>query len=538
MHAGKDSIRIGALARRWFMNFRQKMAIAFTTMLFLPLLLTAVSFLVIGNYTVHPEGGAIRLRDYQTLTEDLETSSRLTDSYYDMLKHEIRSDPEKLRDREYLEHVSKKLEELNSFLIVRSGDDLYYTDDSAKAKGLFRNLPAWQGEDINQETAQYSYSVDNTQYLVKQLDFADASGTEYSIFILTRVTSIVPRAFLVRMALAITVILAATALLILRWFNNGVLKPINQLDVAMDKIRDGNLDYMLPTDEKGEIGDLYRSYEDMRLRLKESAEEKLDQEKANSELIRNISHDLKTPITSVKGYVEGLMDGVANTPEKQQKYLQTIYNKASDMDRLINELTLYARIDNDRIPYNFHRINVTDYFADCVDEIGMDMEARGIELDYSNLVDPATQIIADPEQLKRVINNIISNSVKYMDKNHQKIAIRIRDEQEDSIRIEIEDNGRGIAARDLSHIFDRFYRADSSRNSATGGSGIGLSIVKKIVEDHGGYIWATSTEGTGTCMHIVLRKYKERTDASVDGSARQVKQEEMQDVREEKDSDH
>ncbi len=127
------------------MNFRQKMAIAFTTMLFLPLLLTAVSFLVIGNYTVHPEGGVIRLRDYQTLTEDLETSSRLTDSYYDMLKHEIRSDPEKLRDREYLEHVSKKLEELNSFLIVRSGDDLYYTDDSAKAKGLFRNLPAWQG---------------------------------------------------------------------------------------------------------------------------------------------------------------------------------------------------------------------------------------------------------------------------------------------------------------------------------------------------------------------------------------------------------
>ena len=520
------------------MNFRQKMAIAFTTMLFLPLLLTAVSFLVIGNYTVHPEGGAIRLRDYQTLTEDLETSSRMTDSCYNMLKHEISSDPGKLRDREYLEHVAGKLEELNSFLIVRSGDALYYTDDKAKAQGLFRNLPAWQGEEINQETAQYSYSVDNTQYLVKQLDFADASETEYSIFILTRVTSIVPRTFLVRMSLAITVILAATALLILRWFNNGVLKPINQLDVAMDKIRDGNLDYMLPTDEKGEIGDLYRSYEDMRLRLRESAEEKLNQEKANSELIRNISHDLKTPITSVKGYVEGLMDGVANTPEKQKKYLQTIYNKASDMDRLINELTLYARIDNDRIPYNFHRINVTDYFADCVDEIGMDMEARGIELDYSNLVDPKTQVIADPEQLRRVINNIISNSVKYMDKNHQKIAIRIRDEQEDSIRIEIEDNGKGIAARDLSHIFDRFYRADSSRNSATGGSGIGLSIVKKIVEDHGGYIWATSTEGTGTCMHIVLRKYKERMDASVEGSARQVKQEEMQDVREEKDSDH
>ena len=110
--------------------------------------------------------------------------------------------------------------------------------------------------------------------------------------------------------------------------------------------------------------------------------------------------------------------------------------------------------------------------------------------------------------MKRVINNIIGNSIKYMGSRKGEIDIRILDEV-DSIRVEIEDNGKGIPAKDLPNIFERFFRSDASRNSAQGGSGIGLSIVKKIIEDHGGYIWATSKEGEGTCMHFVLRKYQE-----------------------------
>ena len=143
--------------------------------------------------------------------------------------------------------------------------------------------------------------------------------------------------------------------------------------------------------------------------------------------------------------------------------------------------------------------------------MGLDLEQRSIELNYSNLVQPDTVVIADPEQMKKVINNIISNSVKYMDKPRGTIDIRILDETE-SIRIEIEDNGKGIAQKDLPKIFERFYRTDASRNSAQGGSGIGLSIVRKIIEDHGGYIWATGREGEGTCIHFVLRKYIELQD--------------------------
>lgn len=125
------------------------------------------------------------------------------------------------------------------------------------------------------------------------------------------------------------------------------------------------------------------------------------------------------------------------------------------MDRLINELTYYSSIDNNRIPYNFHRINVAEFFADCVEDVGLDLESKNIQLNYSNLVEPDTRIIADPEQLKKVINNIIGNSIKYMDKEKGVIDIRLLDEV-DSIRVEIEDNGKGIAAKDLGNIFERF----------------------------------------------------------------------------------
>ena len=346
---------------------------------------------------------------------------------------------------------------------------------------------------------------------------ADMHGILPPTEMLGKVEAFASATFLVYMIIAIAGILFFTSFTLTRWFQKGVLDPVTKLNTGLQKVAEGNFEYRLdPTQYKGndEMSTMLRNYEDMRLRLKESTEEKVAHEKENRELISNISHDLKTPITAIKGYCEGIIDGVADTPEKQEKYIKTIYAKAMDMDRLINELTIYSKIDNNRIPYHFIRLNVSDYFNDCVEEVGLDLEAKNIELNYSNLVDPETQVIADPEQMKRVINNIIGNSVKYIDKPHGIIDIRILDEV-DSIRIEIEDNGKGIAAKDLSMIFDRFYRTDASRNSAQGGSGIGLSIVKKIVEDHGGYIWATSKEMEGTCMHIVLRKYVEAEKETV-----------------------
>lgn len=315
--------------------------------------------------------------------------------------------------------------------------------------------------------------------------------------------------------LVILLILIVTAVLLIGWMYQTMITPIKKLQIAADNIRDGNLDFSVDYQENDEIGQLAKSFEEMRQRLKDSAEEKISNEKENRALISNIAHDLKTPITAVKGYAEGIMDGVANTPEKVDKYIRTIYNKANEMDTLINELTFYTKIDTNRIPYNFAKINVSEYFTDCVEEIGMDLEAKGIGLSYYNYVDEDVQIIADPEQIRRVVGNIISNSIKYMNKPNGFINIRIKDVG-DFIQVEMEDNGKGIAQRDLPYIFDRFYRTDSSRNSATGGSGIGLSIVKKIVEDHGGKIWATSKEDTGTIMYFVIRKYMQEEPQTVE----------------------
>ena len=306
----------------------------------------------------------------------------------------------------------------------------------------------------------------------------------------------------------IILILILTALGLCTWTYRGVMTPLTQLKEATKNIKEGNLTLQLKKTGVDEIGDLCDDFEEMRKRLKESAEEKVAFDKENKELISNISHDLKTPITAVKGYVEGIMDGVADTPEKMDRYIRTIYNKANEMDRLINELTFYSKIDTNRIPYTFNKIHISDYFEDCVDELSVELESSGVSLTYFNYLEEDAVVIADAEQLKRVINNIVSNSLKYMDKPKGVINIRLRDVG-DFIQIEIEDNGKGIAQKDLANIFERFYRTDASRNSSKGGSGIGLSIVKKIMEDHGGQVWATSKEGTGTTMYLALRKYQE-----------------------------
>ncbi len=303
------------------------------------------------------------------------------------------------------------------------------------------------------------------------------------------------------------VVFITTALLVY-WLYRTVSVPLAKLQKAARNIKEGNLDFEIKSDADDEIGQLCQDFEEMRLRLKANAEEKMAYDRENKELISNISHDLKTPITTIKGYVEGIMDGVADTPEKMDRYIKTIYNKTSEMDLLINELTLYSKIDTNRIPYNFATISAKEYFEDCAEDLHVELEAKGVEFAYHNYMDQDCKVIVDPEQMRRVINNIVSNSLKYMDKQDGRITMDLKDVG-DFVQVELGDNGKGIAAKELPYVFDRFYRTDASRNSSKGGSGIGLSIVKKIVEEHGGNIWAASVEGAGTTMYFVIRKYQE-----------------------------
>ena len=261
------------------------------------------------------------------------------------------------------------------------------------------------------------------------------------------------------------IVLSITAIVLSLWLYNGISGPIYHLKDATRNIRDGNLEFELKAEGAKEVRELCEDFEDMRKQLLQANEEKLEVDRQNRELISNISHDLKTPITAVKGYVEGIMDGVADTP-------------------------------------------VREFFGDASEDLLVELAAKNVAFSYENDVASDVLVIADVEQIRRVLNNIIGNSVKYMDKDIKTIHMKVRDAG-DEIETSIRDNGKGISAKDIGNIFDRFYRADSSRNSGTGGSGIGLSIVKKIMEDHGGRVWAESREGEGTTMYFSLRKYQE-----------------------------
>lgn len=485
------------------MKLKTKLWITFIIIVVLPIILTTVAYLVIGATVV------FNMRD--TYGEDSIAFSfasnpalaydEIIDEHYEIIEYYALNESEKLEDTEYLMQFDESLKEVSAFLVIKKEQEIYYVSEETEFDPIIQRLT----ELADSEGGMLEYYFNDVRRLVKKVDFTFVDGSVGSAYLVTKVNVMVSEALVTAMLLAMILVLVLTGIFLIIWLRRSMFRPMNELKVAMQNIAEGDLDTELKTDEKGEIKELFEDFEIMRKQLKSNAEEKKLVEKTNRELISNITHDLKTPITSIKGYVEGIMDGVADSPEKMNKYIRTIYNKANDMDRLINELTVYSQLDAKSVPYRFHQIGVKDYFGDCIEEVGLDLEQKGIRFSYEIKVPEGTLIWADPEQLKRVINNIIHNSVKYRRAECPSISIHVADENK-LVRVDINDNGKGIPASDLEKIFERFYRTDASRNSAQGGSGIGLSISKKIVEEHGGEIWATGEEGQGLSIHFTLRK--------------------------------
>ena len=495
------------------MKLKNKLYISFCIMVILPVVLCALAFG--GIYYIQKESIE---RTYNVdsgtglvgVYSPIILFGRITDNIYEDMKEEVDSDPEQFGNTDYLETLSDELSHKLSSLVVRKNGIIIYNSTNCTNHELLKILPDYSSTEENISDVG-TYKGGEYQNLIKQLNFKDEEGNFYSVSIVTSLRQILPqiKSFIMEVILVIIMVLILTSLGLTLWIYSSIVKPLNKLKLATNNIKEGNMDFEMPKVSNNEIGDVCRDFEDMRVILKQTSEEKLKSDAEEKELIRNISHDLKTPLTAIKGYVEGLRDGIANAPEKQAKYIQTIANKVNDMDKLIDELTIYSRLDTNRVPYTFVKCNVSDYFGDCCEEISTELEASQIELEYNDHITGPAYMNVDPEQLKRVINNIISNSVKYMAEGRQgKITIDLYDEG-DYIHAVFSDNGIGIAAKDVEHIFERFYRTDESRNSKRGGSGIGLAIVRKIVEDHKGKIWAESVEGEGTTMHLNLLKAKD-----------------------------
>ena len=503
---------------------KKRIWIAFVLTIFISVIFFAVLYTVLLRFTVRTIGKEYDINNpsYENLVNNTLLVSRKMDEEILEILEIVRENPEELDDRDFLAETNEKMQENVSFLVVTRSGEVYYNGSGALPYRYLKELLDLEEESVPQgvfgETQDEAVLTDGGEILsgqtsngslYRQIRIRYPDGTEGSLFLVSTLDRVAPaiRWWLLETILLILIVLALVSLLMGSWIYRGVEKPIRELKAATQKIRDGNLDFNVQNSGIEELDDLCQDFEEMRIRLKESAESKVENDRQSRELISNITHDLKTPITTIQGYVEGILDGVADTPEKMEHYLLTIRNKARDIDRLINELTVYSNINTNRIPYNFIKLQASEYFADCAEELSMDLEEKNIRFSYENLMQKDAMIVADPEQLKRVIDNIIGNAVKYADSTKEETMIRLRlRDVGDFIQVEIEDNGRGIAQKDLSRVFDRMYRGDASRGSQ-GGSGIGLSIVKKIIEDHEGKVWAASKEGEGTVIYFVLRKY-------------------------------
>jgi len=247
----------------------------------------------------------------------------------------------------------------------------------------------------------------------------------------------------------------------------------------------------------------------MRQQLKENKVMAQQYESNRKDLISNISHDLKTPIASIIGYVEGIYDGIADTPAKRERYLQIIYKKSLDMNRLVNDLILFSKLDVNKVAFKFDKINFQIYIETLFEEYGIELQENQVELVSRYQATENMMLAIDAKQLRRVFNNIIGNAMKHLNKETKAIEI-VAYEEKDEVVIRISDNGIGIPKDKVDFIFDRFYKGDVSRNTEVGSSGLGLSISKQIVLAHGGRIWATSEIGEGTIIYFTISKKEEK----------------------------
>ena len=492
------------LEKKYRFSIADKVKIMVIPMVLIPFIFIIFGAVFLGRIYLRNIFGAGTEGSLQPYANPVLTMNGTAELVLTELQRELDKDPDHFLNTEYLDEINDQLQDNEVGFLIKIEDEIYYRGGE-KNDTLEALLPEYGDND--QIKGGLFVDAEKPFYL-RQQDFVLSDGRTGSVFVITYTDTLLRnmRRVLIELLLMVAGVLMLVSGFISIYIYMIFVKPLQALQEGTNRIKEGNLDEDVEVVSNDEIGDLCQSFNEMRVKLKESVDDRMQQEEENRELISNISHDLKTPITAIKGYVEGIMDGVADTPEKMDRYIKTIYNKANEMDVLINELSLYSKIDNNSIPYNFVKLNIETYFFDCFEDISMDMEQAGVKLNYENVCDKSTRVIADPEQIRRVVGNIITNAVKYNKKEQRWIEIQVKPYEDGQIYIGIRDNGNGIAQKDLPNIFKRMYRADSSRNSSTGGSGLGLAIARKIVEEHGGKIWAESKQGEGTLIAFTLKE--------------------------------
>ncbi len=412
-----------------------------------------------------------------------------------------------------LKGITKSISELGSEIYISKNGKKYFANTDKKTiKAAERSITDTSGKrniyyfgknglviksHLNTQNDKFVINIVNTNYTVD--DYSQHSSLQSFKLLFTGRSG-----FMILMALVIIIVSNLIMSLIT---SRTITAPIKKLSDGANEIAGGNLDYHIDYDSTNEIGVTVKSINDMTDRLKLSIEQQNEMAQSRKEMTAGIAHDLRTPLTSIKGYVEGLKDGIANTPEKQERYLQTIYSSATDMENLLDELLTMSKLESGNTQLDLIKIDINEYLTEYLSEKDYKWKSDNITVKYS---EPNTKgkayVMLDPNRFSRVLNNIISNAVKYSSKARKtviKISLEIYDK---SVIIAISDNGIGINEKSLKHIFEIFYRADQARTRVRDGSGLGLAVCKEIVELHRGHIWATSKEGHGTTIMISLNR--------------------------------
>ncbi|SCY32374.1 sensor histidine kinase [Alkaliphilus peptidifermentans] len=482
------------------MSIKLRLLLSYIGLLVIPIILLVIvsffaRFYYIGDFQKEYPGVDTIHKAKQVVAE--------RDAIFSTIKQTALISPQSFEDEDFLFYYEDKLNGFNSGLIVRKNNEIIYSP--LRMTNIIEENPLPQfGEYVYEQSYPLDTTIKGLQ--IYQHDFFFDDSSKGSVFMITNVEPMMRsmQNFINMLMISTVVILILTNGTLTYLVAGSIVKPLNKLKTSANRIREGDLDFEININSKDEIGELSNAFEEMRKRLKESLDTQFQYEENRKELFTNISHDLKTPITTIKGYVEGIKDGVADTPHKIEKYINTIYTKTVDVDRLIDDLFLFSKLDLSKLPLHLNRINISKYMVDLLEELNFDLEKKNVMMNYENQVASSTFVLVDVMQLKRVIVNVIENAVKFMDKSEGIINF-IVNQKDDYILFEIRDNGQGISKDKLPYIFDRFYRADPSRNSLIGGSGLGLAIAKKIIEEHSGEMWAESIEGLGTSIFFTIK---------------------------------
>jgi signal transduction histidine kinase len=286
-----------------------------------------------------------------------------------------------------------------------------------------------------------------------------------------------------------------------------ITNPLEILTRGVNQIQSKNFAHRIEYSYNDEFRPVCEAFNQMAAQLEASTTQRLKDEANRRELLAGISHDLRTPLTTISGYLDGLESGVASTPEMREKYFHTIKNKSIDMQRIIEQLFLFSKLDMDEFPFSPSRFEITRALSDMIEEVTDEYAIRGLEI----IIHASPQDIfvnVDVSHFRRVVINILENSAKYKEKETGRMEITVSLDN-NFVQIKFADNGPGVAQETIPNLFNAFYRADPSRH--TKGSGLGLAISAKIIERSGGSIHAENADSSG--FIVVIRLPVETGDA-------------------------